>query len=183
MSKVKPIVLALIGARETYKTRAMELLISHFTSKGLRVAAFKHLHRVETIDVKGKDTYRFAKAGAKVIVAVSRGEVALIMKEAKLKQDLEYLLSLVEGKADVILIEGFKSLTGAREEVLKITSAKTIEELEDLASWLKPPICAVIGPIAKHLGKKWRGIPVVNLDLDESRLAKFVEDCLNDKRS
>ncbi|RLF12519.1 MAG: molybdopterin-guanine dinucleotide biosynthesis protein B [Thermoprotei archaeon] len=177
---MKPIIVAVVGGKDTYKTRAVELLTSYFTSRGLRVAALKHLHHVETIDKEGKDTWRFAKAGAKVVVAASHSEVAVLKKDVA--WSLKGLIKLVEEEVDVVIIEGFKSFVSDEESFMKIVTAKTVNELEDLLGQLKPPIAAITGPVAKQLKGYWNGIPVIDLDNNGVRLAELIQRIAEDNR-
>ena len=68
-----PRVYSFIAWSGTGKTTYLERLIAALKARGLRVAAVKHdAHRFE-LDREGKDSWRFARAGAEV-VAVADGE-------------------------------------------------------------------------------------------------------------
>ncbi|MEM4700027.1 MAG: molybdopterin-guanine dinucleotide biosynthesis protein B [Candidatus Nezhaarchaeales archaeon] len=167
-------VVSIIGAKDTYKTRVAELLISRLSSMELRVGGVKHLHS-SRVDKPGKDTWRMAEAGASLVVAVGRGEVATIeRRDLGLKEVLEAL----KGKVDVIVVEGFKREASSMDGVVKVLAAKSLEELEELLKDVKPPIAAITGPIAKGLSS-WRGIPVIDLDKDPSPLIDAVLSSLS----
>lgn len=87
------------------KTSYLEKLIAELKRRGVRVAVVKHdAHRFE-IDKEGKDSWRFAQAGADV-VAVADGEKCALMEYRPVP--LEKLLSKIEG-VDLILVEGWHS--------------------------------------------------------------------------
>ena len=89
----------------TGKTTYLETLIAELKRRGVRVAVVKHdAHRFE-IDKEGKDSWRFARAGAEV-VAVADGEKCALMEYRPVP--LETLLSKIGG-VDLILVEGWHS--------------------------------------------------------------------------
>ena len=87
----------------TGKTTYLERLVAELKARGARVAVVKHdAHRFE-IDREGKDSWRFARAGADV-VAVADGEKCAVMEYRPVT--LEQLLSGIRG-VDLILVEGW----------------------------------------------------------------------------
>lgn len=87
----------------TGKTTYIEKLISCLTEHGVRVAAVKHDGHALELDKPGKDSWRFARAGAKT-VAVSSGECCAVMYYRPMT--LDEILRGIDG-ADVILVEGW----------------------------------------------------------------------------
>lgn len=87
------------------KTTVMEQVISKLSRRGLRVAAVKHDGHDFEADRPGKDSWRFAQAGAEAVVTGSVGKTALVERRGRT------LLELLElaGDADIILVEGFKA--------------------------------------------------------------------------
>ncbi len=104
-----------IGKKDSGKTRVIELATRALTEKGLYVATVKHSHHV--INPENKDTSRFMRAGAKVVLFHSN-DCALFFP------CFDYLRFL---PADVVLIEGFKDLNlGKKFEVTKVEEAEEI---------------------------------------------------------
>jgi len=98
-----PRVYSFIAWSGTGKTTYLERLIAALKSRGLRVAAVKHdAHRFE-LDREGKDSWRFARAGADV-VAVADGEKCAVMEYRPV--GLDELLSRLRD-VDVVLVEGW----------------------------------------------------------------------------
>ena len=89
----------------TGKTTYLEKLIAELTGRGVRVAAVKHdAHKLE-LDKPGKDSWRFAQAGAET-VAVSSAEKCAVMIYRPM--ELEEILSHIRG-VDLVLVEGWHS--------------------------------------------------------------------------
>jgi molybdopterin-guanine dinucleotide biosynthesis protein MobB len=88
----------------TGKTTLLEKLVAELKSRGLRVAVIKHDAHEFDIDHEGKDSWRFARAGADVTVVVSSSKAA-IMENRPVA--LESLLDRITD-VDIILTEGYK---------------------------------------------------------------------------
>lgn len=89
----------------TGKTTLVEKLVANLKAKGLRVAVIKHDAHGIDIDREGKDSWRFAKAGADVVI-VSSKEKTFCVEQRELS--FEQVLSKVQD-VDLILVEGYKN--------------------------------------------------------------------------
>lgn len=79
---MKTRIIAVVGGKKSGKTTAVEALTRELTKRGYQVAAVKHISEEGfSFDTEGKDTWRFAQAGAKTIIAVSPNEVVTIKKK------------------------------------------------------------------------------------------------------
>lgn len=97
------------------KTTLVESLIKKFTQKGYRVGALKHdAHKFE-VDKKGKDSYKFAKAGALEVVLASKEKIALI-KSLNEEKRIDNIVKLFND-VDIIFTEGFKNNNFPKIEV------------------------------------------------------------------
>ncbi|MEM3863682.1 MAG: molybdopterin-guanine dinucleotide biosynthesis protein B [Metallosphaera sp.] len=116
----------IIGKKNSGKTLVMEKAISLLRAKGLVVAAIKHTHHV--INPEGKDTSRYSKAGANLVILHSN-DCAMFWK----CENLDYLDFI---PADVILIEGFANLNlGVKLEISNPNEAEDIAaRISNLAS-------------------------------------------------
>jgi molybdopterin-guanine dinucleotide biosynthesis protein MobB len=104
-------IVSFVGRSGTGKTTLIERLILELSARGLRVAVIKHdAHRFD-IDVEGKDTWRFTKAGAVVSTIVSAEKSAMVETRKLTLWDMAARIKDV----DIILVEGFSG-----EEVPKI---------------------------------------------------------------
>ena len=96
-------VFSFIAWSGTGKTTYLERLIAALGERGVRVAAVKHdAHRFD-LDREGKDSWRFARAGAEV-VAIADDEKLAVMEYRPVR--LAGLLERIRD-VDLILVEGW----------------------------------------------------------------------------
>ncbi len=101
-----PQIIRFIGRSGSGKTTLLRDVIRLLRADGVRIAAFKHAHHRVDLDRKGKDSFRFAAAGADFVTVVSPDKLATFEARAKEPGLLE-LASRVGDDIDVILAEGF----------------------------------------------------------------------------
>jgi molybdopterin-guanine dinucleotide biosynthesis protein B len=101
-----PAMIQVIGPSGSGKTRAIEEAIRRLRRRGLRVGVLKHSHH--SLEVAGKDTDRFRKAGGNVVVFAS--------DQCVLFSDWEPAAFASVLPVDVLLIEGYhrRGYPGAR---------------------------------------------------------------------
>ena len=97
-------VIAFAAYSGTGKTTLIEKLVCELKNRGLRLAVIKHDGHKFEIDHEGKDSWRFAKAGADITV-ISSAEKTAYVERGELS--LEQLLGMIRS-VDLILVEGFK---------------------------------------------------------------------------
>ena len=126
-----PIVCIVSAVSNTGKTTLTEKLISEIVRKGFRVGAVKSDAHGFSIDVPGKDSWRFAKAGAKAVAIVGPNQYALI-QETEQKKDLDEVVNAMKD-IDIVLVEGFK-LSGKQkiEVVRREKGMQTVTPAEEL---------------------------------------------------
>jgi molybdopterin-guanine dinucleotide biosynthesis protein B len=178
-------ILAIIGSRDSGKTTVGEYLARHLAEKGFKVGAIKHVHTPDfTLDVEGKDTWRYRHAGAQVVACVAEGEITVI-RAAEQDRSLGKILSYMQAdELDLILLEGLKSESSQRTDIYKIVTAKTQEDLDETVNRLAPPILAVTGLIAKkESGRQLAGLPLIDIDTEGERLVELVQSKIPLKRA
>lgn len=162
----------------------LEYLISKLSAEGYQIGSIKHVHHKGfTMDKEGTNTWRYAKAGSKIIVAISPEEVDVIKKTELELKSLEQILSPIENeKLDLIFIEGFHSLIAKRADVPKIITAKDEADLKRTLEGTVPPILAAAGLIAKSSGKtSFEEIPFIRVPEEGERLVDLVRAELKKK--
>ncbi|MEW5899593.1 MAG: molybdopterin-guanine dinucleotide biosynthesis protein B, partial [Bacillota bacterium] len=100
MSSAPPLI-CIVGHSNTGKTTFLEKLIAEFKRRGYRVGAVKHYHGEFEIDRPGKDSWRFARAGADAVCVSAPDKVALI-KKIERELSLDEIISLLND-VDIVL--------------------------------------------------------------------------------
>jgi len=177
---MKQQVIAVVGTKKSGKTTTIENLIRELTNRGYKVAAIKHVPEPDhTIDTPGKDTWRYAQAGAKTIVSAAASEIATIEKTPVETVKLEALIRKCKGN-DIVFIEGLKKKVAKRKGIPKIVVAKTMDEAVSALEAYKP-ILAFSGPYStENLNFQ---IPYADAKENLEKLADIVENRLLKKHN
>jgi molybdopterin-guanine dinucleotide biosynthesis protein B len=175
---LRPVVVAVIGRKKSGKTTTIEVLAQELTDRGYSVVAVKHVSEKNfTIDTEGKDTWRFAQAGAKTIIAVSSNEVAVIKKRDTRRFSLGQVLQECRGN-NFVLLEGFRGLVAENKAIPKIVIVKSAKEAyETLRSM--DSVIAFVGQFSTE-GMNLK-VPYVDARANSGRLADIVEDAVKRK--
>ena len=119
-----PRVFSFIAWSGTGKTTYLERLIAALKARGLRVAAVKHdAHRFE-LDREGKDSWRFAQAGADTVAISSPVKTAAVFRRSFTAEEL---IGRVRD-ADLILVEGYNNAGLPRIGVSRAATGKGFRE-------------------------------------------------------
>ena len=161
--------------RNIGKTSLVEALVKEFIARGYKVGTIKHIaHGHEfSIDTLGKDTFRHAQAGAKIIASVASSETAIIFKteqEMKIDQVLDFFQNV-----NFVIVEGWSSA-----RLQKIVIARNANEVEKMLS--NGAALAITGPIAENSEERSKlkiEIPIFNNKTQISQLADLIENKLN----
>jgi molybdopterin-guanine dinucleotide biosynthesis adapter protein len=177
-------VVAAVGTSGSGKTTTLEYLISHLSAKGYKIGSIKHIHREGfTMDKEGTNTWRYAKAGSKVIVAISPEEIAILKKTEAALNDLDQVIALLEGEQlDIIFIEGFHRLITKRTDIPKIVTAVDEENLKRTLEGAAEPILAITGVISTNKPTiSWLKIPIFSLETEGELLLQLVKKYVKNK--
>ena len=172
------LVIAAVGVSGSGKTVTLEYLISHLAADGCKIGSIKHVHHKGfTMDKEGTNTWRYAKAGSKVIVAISPDEVDIIKKTAMALNDLDKIIALLEQeKLDIVFIEGFHSLIAKRHDVPKIITAKDQNGLEQTLEGTVQPILAIAGIVAQNTSTPaYTNIPIIKIPENGQTLIELIK--------
>jgi len=167
-----PVVIAVVGGKNSGKTTTIEALTKELTKKGYKIAVVKHISEPNfTIDTVGKDTWRFAQSGAETIISVASNEIATIEKVKAKDFSLEEILKKCKGH-DIVFLEGFKKFVSRKKDIHKIVVVRTTKEAAEAAKNFEP-ILAFTGPYStEKLNLK---IPYVDALKSPEKIADIVE--------
>lgn len=101
----EPRLLGFYGRSNSGKTTLVERLVGDLASAGWRVAAVKVSEQAVSMDQPGKDSWRYAQAGARAVALAAQGETGILVRgEMDMRRLLEALALL--GQPQLILVEG-----------------------------------------------------------------------------
>jgi len=181
--KITVLIVAAIGQSGSGKTTTIEYLISRFSEEGYSVGAIKHIHHQDfSMDREGTNTWRYAAAGSKVVVAISPQEIDIIKKTRRELNDLNRILGLLEKEnLDIVFIEGFHNLIAKRSDILKIFTAKDLAELERTLHGTSPPIIAATGVVSEQTTEEaYNEIPLIKVPKDGEKLVRLIRHILEE---
>ena len=166
-----PVVIPVVGGKKSGKTTTIELLVKDLAHRGYKVAVAKCIPEPDfTIDTEGKDTWRFARAGAKVVVGVSSDEVATIEKVHTASFSLDDILRRCSD-VDVVFLEGFRKLAAADKRFPKIVVANSGEDVAEAVETFEP-ILAFSG--SYNAERDYPAIPYADVLRNPRKLADVV---------
>ena len=169
-------IIAVIGSKNSGKTTVIEYLISKLSKEGYLIGTIKHVHKADfSMDTKGKDSWKHAQAGAKVISIVSQDELTVIRKDSFQMNLEEVLKNMGVDKLDIIFIEGLRSIVSKRIDIFKIFTAKNKVDLEKLLKDTKPPKLAITGIVAKDHFQILDKIPTFDLQTEGDKLVELIK--------
>ena len=180
------LVVAGVGVSGSGKTVTLEYLVGRLSAEGYKIGSIKHVHHKGfTMDKEGTNTWRYAKAGAKVIVAISPEEIDIIRKTELALDNLDQITALLEGeKLDIVFIEGFHSLIAKRQDVPKIITAKDQNGLEQTLEGTVQPIIAIAGIVAKNSSSQtYNDIPIIKVPEEGQKLVDLVKKQLAQRKA
>ena len=161
-----------MGWKKSGKTTVVESLVRELTKRGYHVATAKHINQKGfSMDIRGKDTWRHAVAGANPVAGVSDIEMSLLIKNGMEKFSLDSLLSFMP-IADVVVLEGFSRIVLNDERVGKILCVRDIREYEGFRK-------KKLGKTLAFCSLQRLGNPILRIKEDSQILLKRVLTYIN----
>ena len=104
-----PPIVCFVGRSNSGKTTLIERLILELTGEGYRVATIKHAGHGFDLDTEGKDSWRHKRAGARQVVVLSKGSLAMFTDVPEELPIEEIRARFINCDIDLIIAEGWKS--------------------------------------------------------------------------
>jgi len=162
------LVLAITGKSDAGKTFLIKRLVPEMKERGYKVAAIKHCPHGFDLDVEGKDSWHFTKAGAEGVLLQSPAGLGLIRIGTDMAGSLDELAKHYFPDFHLVLAEGF-----ARDE-----STKTVEVLrKGIHEQLESPQERLIAVVADFTIPADRPVFGPN---EISRMADYLEELIQE---
>ncbi len=123
-------VLSIVGRSNSGKTTLLVKLIGELTAQGLRIASIKHSHHQPDMDTPGKDSWRHKQAGAFASL-LAGPEQLLMVADVQKPLTPQQLADAYFADADLVLVEGYAGMAGAKIEVVRGERSHALRNAED----------------------------------------------------
>lgn len=144
---MSPAIFGIYGKSNTGKTSLIIKIINTLTKDGIRIACIKKSNKIIDIDTKGKDTWKYAEAGSKIMVLSSKNNTDILLKK---RQDIEEIIDQISyiNKYDLIIIEG------ANESYIPKIRLGNIEKRENTILTYSDDFSGLIKIIKKEINRR-----------------------------
>lgn len=159
-------IVGIVGPSGSGKTTLIRRLIPELRKRRLTVAVVKHCPHGFDLEREGKDSWRFAEAGAQAVALVSRDRLAVAYRERH-KQDWKAIADRFFPGVDIVIVEGGRNIKGIRTVEIVTGPAKYGARKRD------PRRVALIVPFGRGVSR----IPAA----DVKELARFLTTKLPDE--
>jgi molybdopterin-guanine dinucleotide biosynthesis protein B len=125
-----PKFLALSGYHNSGKTTVGTYIVAKLSEKGYKVGVIKSTKETtEETDKPGSDTFKYRKAGAKLVALFQRDRMTLFIEDMpKGKDEVFTLFERLFFDYDLVILEGFKEWKGVPKIWLKRNDEETLPE-------------------------------------------------------
>lgn len=104
------------SGKTTFATRVVEKL----TDMGLRVGVIKHHgHKTGGVDVEGKDSWKYAQAGANPVILSASDQYAIFVSTPQGEPSRDELVAKIADDVDLVIVEGFRAAADGAIEVYR----------------------------------------------------------------
>lgn len=168
-------VVAVIGAgRGSGKTTTVESLVRELSARNFRVGTIKQIHEEDfTIDTKGKDTWRHAEAGAKMVICSAPHEISAI-KRLKGDEGFKESMHILEKEdLDLVIVEGNPS-----KDIPKIFAAKGPNNQKTLLQKIGKNIICISALSPEKFSKDEFSVPIFHPLKDIKKMADLLKEYL-----
>ena len=190
-----PLVIAIIGKSDAGKTFLITRLIPEMKRRGYSVAAIKSCPHGFDLDVEGKDSWCFTRAGAEGVLLQSPSALGLIRARSSIASSLNEIARHYFPDFDLVLAEGFaQDLSTRRIEVLRKGISEQLESPPEtliaiVADFPLSPDKPTFDPdelsgigdfLERSIGESKEGTPLVELKQDGTAvfLNEFVQSVM-----
>lgn len=104
------------SGKTTFATRVVELL----ADMGVRVGVIKHHgHKTGGVDVEGKDSWKYAQAGANPVILSASDQYAIFVSTPQGEATRDELVAKIADDVDLVIVEGFRAEADGAVEVYR----------------------------------------------------------------
>ena len=168
-----PILFGFYGESNSGKTSLIIKIAKKLGDEGYKIAAVKITDKKISIDTKGKDTWKYDKAGSKLTVLSSPIETDYMLKENKsMAEIIQHIKEL--GEYDLIIVEG------AHDKNIPKIRIGNIPERENTLLTYTGDFEAIINIIKNELNKVTKNMKEISIKVNGKQipLTEFPSDII-----
>ncbi|WP_138752846.1 molybdopterin-guanine dinucleotide biosynthesis protein B [Paenibacillus sinopodophylli] len=158
-----PLIIQIVGYKNTGKTTMVCRLTEHFKYSGYKVGTIKRDAHDFQMDTPGTDTWKHQAAGADITAITSTKRTAILKPHT---ESLDQLLAQMS-EVDIVLVEGFKDASYP-----KIIMVRTASDI-DLLHQLDNPLAAAFWPEASTFFSDIPSFPAFEINQTEQLYKKI----------
>lgn len=118
-------VVTVTGFSNSGKTTFLTEVVSLLAGEGLRVGVVKnHGHAPGSVDQEGKDSWKYAQAGANPVVLSASAQYAIFTSTPKAPATRDELVAKIADEVDFVIVEGFSTAAEGAVEVSRVATGK-----------------------------------------------------------
>ncbi len=118
-------VLTVTGFSNSGKTTFLTEVVALLSAEGLRVGVVKnHGHAPGGVDQEGKDSWKYAQAGANPVVLSASAQYAVFTSTPDAPATRDELVARIADDVDLVVVEGFRSAAEGAVEVSRKATGK-----------------------------------------------------------
>ena len=118
-------VVTVTGFSSSGKTTFLTEVVACLAQAGVRVGVIKnHGHAAGGVDQEGKDSWKYAQAGANPVVLSSSAQYAVFVSTLAAPATRDELVARIADDVDLVLVEGFHSAAEGAVEVSRKATGK-----------------------------------------------------------
>ena len=141
---IAPSIIGFYGESNTWKTTLIVKIINRLSKDGFNVASVKISNKKISIDSEGKDTWKHAEAGSKLVVFSSENETDFLLKRKISNNEIVDNIKRL-GNYDIILVEGANDENIPKIRMGEIKERKNTiftydDDFEELINFIKDGI-------------------------------------------
>ena len=160
------------GWSNSGKTTFMTKVVGILSDAGVRVGIIKHHgHAPGGVDQEGKDSWKYAQAGATPVVLSASSQYAIFVSTPEREATRDELISRIADDVDMVIVEGFRAAAEGAVEVSRVANGRGPK--------LEPDERIALITDNEELAEEVRaeGKPVFGLDDHEAVARYFCELC------
>lgn len=121
-------IVTVTGWSNSGKTTFMTKVASIISGAGVRVGVIKHHgHAPGGVDQEGKDSWKYAQAGASPVVLSASSQYAIFVSTPEREATRDELIERIADDVDMVIVEGFRAAAEGAVEVSRVDNGRGLK--------------------------------------------------------